>query len=63
MFVDVTTGSTRSSSLGDARRGQDDDIDQPRLAIADAGSRVILVDGDLRNPSVAKAMGIEAVSG
>ena len=25
------------------------------LAIADAGSRVILVDGDLRNPSVAKA--------
>jgi capsular exopolysaccharide synthesis family protein len=29
------------------------------MALADTGARVLLVDGDLRNPSVAKSMGLE----
>lgn len=33
------------------------------VALADAGSRVILVDADLRRPSVAKAMGLEGSVG
>ncbi|MEI2828100.1 MAG: polysaccharide biosynthesis tyrosine autokinase [Dermatophilaceae bacterium] len=60
MFVDVTTGK-HSFVLTSAMPGEGKTTTSINLAlaIADAGSRVILVDGDLRNPSVAKAMGIE----
>jgi capsular exopolysaccharide synthesis family protein len=60
MFVDVTTGK-HSFVLTSAMpaEGKTTTTINLALAIADAGSRVILVDGDLRNPSVAKAMGIE----
>ena len=60
MFVDVTTGK-HSFVLTSAMPGEGKTTTTINLAlaIADAGSRVILVDGDLRNPSVAKALGIE----
>jgi capsular exopolysaccharide synthesis family protein len=60
MFVDVTTGK-HSFVLTSAMPGEGKTTTTINLAlaIADAGSRVVLVDGDLRNPSVAKALGIE----
>ena len=33
------------------------------MALADTGARVLLVDGDLRNPSVARTMGLEGSVG
>jgi capsular exopolysaccharide synthesis family protein len=60
MFVDVTTGR-HSFVLTSAMPGEGKTTTTINLAlaIADAGSRVVLVDGDLRNPSVAKALGLE----
>jgi len=60
MFVDVTTGK-HAFVLTSAMPGEGKTTTTINLAraIADAGARVVLVDGDLRNPSVAKTMGLE----
>jgi succinoglycan biosynthesis transport protein ExoP len=60
LFVDVTTGKhsfvVTSAMPGE---GKTTTIINLAMALADAGGRVLLVDGDLRNPSVATSMGLE----
>ena len=60
LFVDVTTGGhsfvVTSSVPGEGKTTTTVNL---ALAMADAGSRVLLIDGDLRNPSVAKALGLD----
>ncbi len=60
MFVDVTTGK-HSFVITSAMPGEGKTTTAVNLALAmaDAGARVALVDADLRNPSVAKALGVE----
>lgn len=60
MFVDVTTGR-HSFVVTSATPGEGKTTTTVNLAIAMAstGDRVLLVDGDLRNPSVAGTMGLE----
>lgn len=64
MFVDVTTGRhafvVTSAMPSDGKTVTSVNLG---LAIADAGTRVLLVDADLRNPSVAKTMGIDGSVG
>ncbi len=64
MFIDVTTGRHSfvvSSSV--ASEGKTTIVINLARAIAESGARVIVVDGDLRNPSVAKTLGIEGSVG
>ena len=60
LFVDVTTGGhtfvVTSSMPGEGKTTTTINL---ALAMAGAGSRVLLIDGDLRNPSVASTMGLE----
>ena len=60
LFVDVTTGGhsfvVTSSVPGEGKTTTTVNL---ALAMADAGSRVLLLDGDLRNPSVARALGLD----
>jgi capsular exopolysaccharide synthesis family protein len=60
LFVDVTTGGhsfvVTSSVPGEGKTTTTVNL---ALAMADAGSRVLLIDGDLRNPSVARALGLD----
>jgi succinoglycan biosynthesis transport protein ExoP len=60
LFVDVTTRKhsfvVTSAMPGE---GKTSTIVNLAMALADTQVRVLLVDGDLRNPSVAKSMGLE----
>lgn len=64
LFVDVTTGGhsfvVTSSVPGEGKTTTSVNL---ALAMADAGSRVLLLDADLRNPSVARTLGIEGSVG
>ena len=64
MFVDVTTGR-HSFIVTSAMPGEGKTTTTVNLAMAMAttGGRVLLIDGDLRNPSVAKTLGIEGAAG
>lgn len=60
-FVDVTTGGKHSFVVTSpmAGEGKTTVAANLALAVASTGTRVLLVDGDLRNPSVATAFGLE----
>lgn len=64
LFVDVTTQGhsfvITSSNPGEGKTTTSVNL---AIAMADAGSKVLLIDGDLRNPSVAKTMGLEGGTG
>ncbi len=60
LFVDVTTRKHSfvvTSAL--SGEGKTTTVVNLAMALADTGARVLLVDGDLRNPSVARSMGLE----
>jgi capsular exopolysaccharide synthesis family protein len=60
LFVDVTTRKhsfvVTSAMPGE---GKTTTVVNLAMALADTGARVLIVDGDLRNPSVGKSMGLE----
>ena len=64
LFVDVTTRKhsfvVTSAMPGE---GKTTTIVNLAMALADTQARVLLVDGDLRNPSVARTMGLEGSVG
>ncbi len=64
LFVDVTTqGHSFVITSANPGEGKTTISVNLAMAMADTGSKVLLIDGDLRNPSVAKTMGIEGSSG
>lgn len=60
LFVDVTTqGHSFVVTSANPGEGKTTTTANLALAMADAGQSVLLIDGDLRNPSVAKTLGFE----
>jgi capsular exopolysaccharide synthesis family protein len=60
LFVDVTTqGHSFVMTSSNPGEGKTTTTVNLALAMADAGQKVLLLDGDLRNPSVAKTLGLE----
>lgn len=64
-FVDVTTGGKHSFVVTSAMPSEGKTTTAVNLAraYADSGARVLLVDADLRNPSVARMLGLEGSVG
>nr|NLI51553.1 CpsD/CapB family tyrosine-protein kinase [Propionibacterium sp.] len=64
-FVDVTTGGKHSFVVTSPMAGEGKTTVAANLALAVASTdtRVLLVDGDLRNPSVADTLGLEGGAG
>lgn len=64
-FVDVTTGGQHSFVVTSAMPAEGKTTTSINLArsFADSGARVLLMDADLRNPSVATTMGLEGGAG
>lgn len=64
LFVDVTTAQhsvvVTSAMPGEGKTTTSVNL---ALALADTGSRVLLIDGDLRNPSVGKATSLDSSVG
>ena len=64
MFVDVTTtGHTFVVTSAAPGEGKTTTCANLARALAESGSRTLLIDGDLRRPSVAKVMGLEGSVG
>ena len=64
LFVDVTTqGHSFVVTSSNPGEGKTTTTVNLALAMADAGSKVLLIDGDLRNPSVASMIGFEGSAG
>lgn len=64
-FADVTTGGKHSFVITSAMPGEGKTRTTINLALAlaDTGARVLLVDADLRNPSIADRLGLEGAVG
>ncbi|MPM93417.1 hypothetical protein SDC9_140554 [bioreactor metagenome] len=64
-FIDVTTDGKHSFQVTSAMPGEGKTLTSINLALAmaEGGTRVLLVDCDMRRPSVAKLMGLEGSVG